>query len=55
MATPPTGPVIRIRVARHRGSTPREAGTAMLVGAEAIHGTIGGGALEHEAIATARA
>ena len=30
-----------------RGSTPREAGAAMLVTAEAVFGTIGGGQLEY--------
>lgn len=45
---------IRITVARTAGSVPREAGTAMTVSAEATQGTIGGGALEWEAIAEAR-
>ena len=49
------GPVVRVLVAAHRGSVPREAGTAMLVRAQDILGTIGGGTLEHEAIAQARA
>ncbi|MEM9779012.1 MAG: xanthine dehydrogenase accessory protein XdhC, partial [Pseudomonadota bacterium] len=39
----------------HAGSTPREAGTSMLVTPETTQGTIGGGALEHQAIARARA
>jgi xanthine dehydrogenase accessory factor len=46
--------MIRVRVASTAGSTPREAGTEMLVGPESIQGTIGGGALEWQAIATAR-
>lgn len=47
--------VVRVVVADTRGSTPREVGAAMLVGAEGLlHGTIGGGTLEHEAIARAR-
>lgn len=36
------------------GSTPREAGAKMVVGADESHGTIGGGHLELEAIATSR-
>ncbi len=47
--------VVRVLVAAHRGSVPREAGTAMLVWADGQSGTIGGGALEFEAAATARA
>jgi xanthine dehydrogenase accessory factor len=46
--------MIRVRVASTAGSTPREAGTEMLVGPDHIEGTIGGGALEWKAIATAR-
>ncbi len=34
-----------------KGSAPRECGTRMIVTAEGIHGTIGGGALEWQAIA----
>jgi xanthine dehydrogenase accessory factor len=37
-----------------RGSAPREAGAAMLVTADGIEGTIGGGALEWAAMAEAR-
>ena len=48
-------PVILVRIAEARGSTPREAGTVMAVSSEEICGTIGGGRLEHEAIAKARA
>ncbi len=44
-----------VTVVRADGSTPREAGAAMVVTVEATHGTIGGGALEYEAIARARA
>ena len=47
-------PVVRVVVARVRGSAPREEGTCMLVGAAAVAGTIGGGHLEHVGIATAR-
>jgi xanthine dehydrogenase accessory factor len=39
---------------RVRGSTPREQGAFMLVAADAVLGTIGGGALEHMVIARAR-
>lgn len=44
-----------VEVAAHRGSVPREAGTRMLVAADAVLGTIGGGHLELKAIADARA
>lgn len=47
------GPVVRIVVADARGSTPREAGAAMLVWQGGNRGTIGGGTLEYEAIAEA--
>ena len=46
---------VRITVIRVSGSTPREAGAAMLVWPDAIRGTIGGGALEWQAMAEARA
>lgn len=54
------GPVARVVIAAHHGSSPREVGAAMLVWAdEGQHGgqsgTIGGGALEWQAIARARA
>lgn len=48
------GAVVRIVVAGHAGSTPRETGTAMLVWADGQQGTIGGGALEYDATAHAR-
>ncbi len=48
------GPVIRIVIADHQGSSPRETGTSMLVTEHTQYGTIGGGALEYQAIATAR-
>jgi xanthine dehydrogenase accessory protein XdhC len=47
-------PAVLVQVAAARGSTPREAGTAMLVTASATHGTVGGGRLEWEATAQAR-
>ncbi|HXH02783.1 MAG TPA: xanthine dehydrogenase accessory protein XdhC [Candidatus Competibacteraceae bacterium] len=47
-------PAVLITVAGARGSTPREPGTRMVVTAHALYGTIGGGGLEHKAIATAR-
>ncbi len=43
-----------VEIIATRGSVPRDAGTAMKVTAETIEGTIGGGALEHRAIALAR-
>ncbi len=42
--------VARVRVARVRGSAPREAGAEMLVAPGALWGTIGGGQLEYMAI-----
>jgi xanthine dehydrogenase accessory factor len=47
-------PVVVVQVALAKGSTPREAGVSMLVTASAVHGTIGGGRLEWDAIARAR-
>ena len=49
------GAVTRILVLRTAGSVPRGPGTAMLVTEDRTFGTIGGGALEHQAIARARA
>ena len=48
------GRVARIVVASVDGSAPREAGAAMLVWQDGSTGTIGGGALEWEAMAKAR-
>lgn len=48
-------PAVVVQVLSHRGSVPREAGTRMLVAADAVAGTIGGGHLELQAIAEARA
>lgn len=48
------GVVVRIVVTHAEGSVPRNAGTAMLVGRDVTQGTIGGGALEHQAIVAAR-
>ena len=45
---------IRVTITRTAGSTPREAGTQMLVWPDRIAGTIGGGALEWEAMRRAR-
>ncbi|WP_133861021.1 xanthine dehydrogenase accessory protein XdhC [Pseudomonas aestiva] len=47
-------PCVLITVADEQGSTPREAGTKMLVGREAQHLTIGGGHLEYRAVEIAR-
>ena len=49
------GRVARVVIAGHDGSSPREAGAAMLVWASGQSGTIGGGALEYQAAETARA
>lgn len=43
-----------VEVAATRGSVPRETGTRMLVAADAVAGTIGGGHLEQQAIQRAR-
>ncbi len=43
-----------VEITATRGSVPRDTGTAMQVTAQGISGTIGGGTLEHQAIATAR-
>lgn len=45
---------IRVTITDVKGSAPRDAGTAMLVFADRIDGTIGGGALEWEAMRLAR-
>jgi xanthine dehydrogenase accessory protein XdhC len=47
-------PSILLTVATALGSTPREAGARMLVAPSRSSGTIGGGRLEHEAIAASR-
>jgi xanthine dehydrogenase accessory factor len=46
---------VLVEVAEAKGSTPREAGTFMLVAAKATWGTIGGGQFEYMAIDNARA
>ncbi len=48
------GRVARVVIAAVEGSAPREVGAAMLVWADGSDGTIGGGALECEAMARAR-
>ena len=48
------GKVVRVVIAAHSGSAPRETGTSMLVTESEQFGTIGGGALEYEAVADAR-
>jgi len=47
-------PAVLVSVASTQGSVPREAGAWMGVFADALVGTVGGGHLEHEAIAIAR-
>lgn len=49
------GAVVRVVIAGFQGSSPREAGAAMLVWADGQEGTIGGGALEFQAVDRARA
>jgi xanthine dehydrogenase accessory factor len=46
--------VVRVLVAEVRGSSPREAGACMLVSRAGIHGTIGGGNLEWQAMEAAQ-
>ena len=48
-------PAVLVRVASTQGSVPRETGAWMAVFADIVVGTIGGGQLEHQAIAKARA
>ncbi|MFO1316777.1 MAG: xanthine dehydrogenase accessory protein XdhC [Burkholderiales bacterium] len=48
------GRAVLVTIAHAAGSTPREAGTAMVVTADDAFGTIGGGHLEFEAIRIAR-
>jgi len=48
------GQAARILIADHKGSSPREAGTSMLVWNTGFSGTIGGGALEYQAVEAAR-
>ena len=49
------GRVARVVIAAHDGSSPREVGASMLVWESGQSGTVGGGALEFEAAAKARA
>ena len=46
--------ICRVVIADAKGSTPREAGTEMVIFSDGFEGTIGGGTLEYEAIAMAR-
>ena len=45
---------IYVEITATKGSAPRDAGTAMKVASDTTQGTIGGGALEHQAIAISR-
>jgi xanthine dehydrogenase accessory factor len=47
-------PAVLVTVLEALGSTPREAGAKMVVSAEGLFGSIGGGNLEHECEAAAR-
>ena len=49
------GPGVLVSVDRTQGSAPREAGAWMAVFADAVIGSVGGGQLEHQALARARA
>lgn len=55
LARSDSAPAVLVEVAHAQGSVPREAGTWMAVFADALVGTIGGGHLEYDAIARARA
>jgi xanthine dehydrogenase accessory factor len=48
-------PAVLVTVLDAKGSTPREAGAKMVVSADGLFGTIGGGNLEHQCEAAARA
>lgn len=48
-------PAALVGIVEVEGSSPREAGAKMVVEEDAVHGSIGGGRLEWEAIALARA
>ncbi len=50
-----SGPAVLVSVVRAEGSVPRDAGTWMAVSGDRVLGTIGGGRLEFDAIAQARA
>lgn len=45
---------VLVSIVSSKGSVPREPGTRMVVTAESVHGTIGGGHLELQAIGIAR-
>ncbi len=47
-------PCVLVTVIEHRGSTPRDSGTKMLVTEQACYATIGGGHLEYKAMQMAR-
>jgi len=47
-------PCVLVTLRRHKGSAPRESGARMVVNETGIRGSIGGGNLEYQAIATAR-
>ncbi len=49
------GRVVRVLVGSTQGSAPRDAGASMLIWQDGQSGTIGGGALEHQATLQARA
>lgn len=55
LATLVHAPAVLVQVASSEGSVPREAGAWMAVFADTVVGTVGGGHLEWEAIARARA
>ncbi|MEZ5923459.1 MAG: xanthine dehydrogenase accessory protein XdhC [Hyphomicrobiaceae bacterium] len=51
----PAKAYVRVTIIDADGSSPREVGAAMTVAASVVDGTIGGGVLEHQAMAKARA
>ena len=48
------GVIVRVSLIQADGSTPCEIGAAMTIAAETFAGTVGGGALEQEALKAAR-
>ncbi|MBO1518271.1 xanthine dehydrogenase accessory protein XdhC [Oceanisphaera pacifica] len=48
-------PCVMVTVVEHKGSTPRDSGTKMLVTEQGCYATIGGGHLEYKALKLARA
>ncbi len=54
LCMPPQSPIVLVHIERFEGSSPREVGAWMRVGAGGFEGTVGGGHLEFEALGHAR-